>query len=44
VRSHPCTCRGAETPHEHFAIDRPGLRRGQEVAITRIADRVYGFR
>jgi hypothetical protein len=44
VRSHPCTCRGDEAPHEHYAIDRPGLRRGQEVAITRITDRVYGFR
>jgi hypothetical protein len=44
VRSYPCTCRDAEQPHEHYAIDRAGLRRGQEVAITRISDRVYGFR
>jgi hypothetical protein len=44
VRSHPCTCRDDEQPHEHYAIDRAGLRRGQEVAITRIADGVYGFR
>ena len=44
VRSYPCTCRGDDKPHEHYAIDRTGLRRGQEVAITRISDRVYGFR
>ena len=44
VRSYDCTCRGADKPHEHYVIDRGGLRRGQEVAITRLDDGAYGFR
>ncbi len=44
VRSYACTCRGADQPHEHYVIDRAGLRRGQEIAIVRLSKRVYGFR
>ncbi|HZG36939.1 MAG TPA: hypothetical protein VEY87_13980 [Gaiellaceae bacterium] len=44
VRAYECTCRGPEQPHEHHVIDREGVRRGQEVVITRLDDGEYGFR
>ena len=44
IRTFDCTCRGNERPHEHYAIDREGVRRGQEIVITRLDDGEYGFR
>ncbi|HVM68734.1 MAG TPA: hypothetical protein VM204_02735 [Gaiellaceae bacterium] len=44
VRTTTCTCRGEDDPHEHYVIDRDGVRRGQEVVITRLDDGEYGYR
>ena len=46
LRTHLCTCAELEAgaPHEHHVIDRPGVRRGQEVVITRLDDGEYGYR
>jgi hypothetical protein len=37
VESVPCICRGPEQPHEHYFVRWKGLKRGERVAIRRLA-------
>jgi hypothetical protein len=37
VQSVPCTCRGPEKPHEHYFVRWNGLKRGERVAIEKVA-------
>jgi len=35
VQSYRCTCRGPDSPHEHYFIRWKGLRRGDHVEIQK---------
>ena len=35
IKSYPCTCRGADRPHEHYFIQFEGLEAGNKIEITK---------
>ncbi|WP_414470079.1 hypothetical protein [Methanobacterium sp. ACI-7] len=35
VESYPCTCRGPDTPHEHYYISWDSLEGGDKIEITK---------
>ncbi|MCE5214005.1 MAG: hypothetical protein LLF83_04720, partial [Methanobacterium sp.] len=41
IDSYPCNCRGPDLPHKHYFIHWNGLKKGDEVEITKKSNKYH---